>query len=97
MVDKSFMTSFGVLERSEGPEETSVWSTRIVVDNRFFDGEIPLYILTKAEKPSDNMLRLAEAILGHMERYLETGISFLKRTLTEQAIDFKISGREGSI
>jgi len=94
MVDKSFMTSFGEFERTEGPEETSVWSIRIVVDNRFFDGEIPLYILTRAEKPSVSMLRRAEAILGNMESYLETGISFLKRTLTEQADDFKISDRE---
>jgi len=94
MVDKSFMTSFGEFERIEGPEETFVWSIRIVVDNRFFDGEIPLYILTRAEKPSVSMLRRAEAILGNMESYLETGISFLKRTLTEQADDFKISDRE---
>jgi len=45
MVNKTLKANFGALECTEGPEETFVWSIRIAVNNRFFEGEIPLYIL----------------------------------------------------
>lgn len=94
MVNKTLKANFGALECTEGPEETFVWSIQIAVNNRFFEGEIPLYILTKTEDLSVNITGRAEAILDNMENYLETGISFLKKTLTEQAYDFKITEQE---
>ncbi|MDR2269995.1 MAG: hypothetical protein LBF27_03725 [Sphingobacterium sp.] len=94
MVAKNIMTDFGVLECADGPEGTSIWSAQVAVNNRFFEEHIPLYIFTKAEKPSVVILAQAETIIGNIEHYLEIGLSFLKKTLTEQANDFKITASE---
>lgn len=76
MVNKTLKVNFGTLECTEGPEETFVWPVRIAVNNRFFEGEMPLYILTKTEDLSVNITGRAEVILDNMENYLETGYPF---------------------
>lgn len=91
---KKIQLSFSDFELDNAPDNKFVWSGIFTTNNNFFKGEIPVYIITNEQKVEEKIIKAVEEIVLHIENYLQKAIIFLKKTLTQDPVTYKIRTEE---
>jgi hypothetical protein len=91
---KTIQLSFSEFTINEAPDNKFVWYGTFLTKNKFFEGQIPVCIMTDKENVDKETIFAVEGIVSGIEYYLKKSITFLKKTLTEQKEEYKISSNE---
>lgn len=91
---KTIQLSFGDFNLDNAPDNKFIWSGNFTINNNFFEGEIPVYIITNEQKVEEKTVRELEEIVLHIEDYLQKAKVFLKKILTEESVTYKIQPDE---